>query len=575
MAIIAGIHFLQPNSSVPDAYADELRALVSRDPSRTVEEFGNRQSVVFGCGLDGFGKTGVHHDGTGGFTVLAGEPLCSGTASMDDNSDSANIHGEIAAGSTLSIKRSRGTFCLASIQSGSLTLATDKLGVRQMFYRIGRDHIVFSTALRILENLSFIERKLNLRGVIEQAAFGYPLGDRTPYEDIFAMRGGEVLQFRADRHLRCRYWKWDEVAVSDLPESELLSALHESFAEATRIRLGADRGTIAYLSGGLDSRCAVAAIRETGAEVHTFNFARPGTQDLEFGRMFAELARTVHTEEPKEAGDAIPDYSKKIADAWSRSPHFGSDRVERPNVVWSGEGGSVALGHVHLGRRIVELVRDRRIDDAIDVYFERESIHLSPRIFRSGKKIDPMEIVRRGVREELAQFASCDPARNFYLFLLLNDQRRKLHKHFENEDVHGVEFQLPFFDAEFIGTILRIPVDLCLEHRLYSNWLGTFDESVTSVPWQTYPGHAPCPLEPGPGLSYQWDSDYQKNENDALVTKVRAEARRIFASKAFPRRILSRRNLRFAYALHSAGLRDYGYLFEAAGTIERYNRNCC
>lgn len=573
MAILAGIHCLLPNHSVPDAYADEMRALVSRDPARSVVAYGNGQSIVFACGLDGFGKSGVHQDGTGGFTVLAGEPLCSGLAD-DYCSDLAIIHSEIAAGSTHSVKRSRGTFCLANVQGGALTLVADKLGVRQMFYLIGRNHVVFSTALRILENLSFVERKLNVRGVIEQAAIGYPLGDRTPYEDIFAMRGGEVLQFRDDRHLRCRYWKWDEVAVSDLPESELLSSLYDTFAEAARIRLGSDRGTIAYLSGGLDSRCAVAAIRAAGAEVHTFNFARPGTQDLEFGRMYADLAGTAHIEEPKEAGDAKPDYSKKIADAWRRSPHSDSNRVERPNVVWSGEGGSVALGHVHLGRRIVELVRDRRIDKAIDVYFERESIHLSPRIFKSGKKIDPMKIVRRGVREELAQFASCDPARNFYLFLLLNDQRRKLHEHFENEDLHGVEFQLPFFDSDLIGTILRIPVDLCLEHRLYVNWLYRFDESVTSVPWQAYPGHAPCPIEVGTGLSYQWDSNYQRAEAGALVKKVREDARRIIASKAFPRRILSRRNLRVSYALHRAGLRDYSYLFDAAGIIERYNRKC-
>lgn len=575
MSVIAGIHALDPDARVPGAFADELRSRLSRREDASVFELSNGRTVFFGSDAGGLRGDWVFAAGSSDFSMIAGETLQARPASPPDRgADLREIHNDIANGRTDTLKRCRGTFAIVSAQRGSLSLIADKLGVRQLFYWIGDDFVVFASALRIIESLGFIKRRLNLRGVIEHLALGYPLADRTPYESVFAMRAGEVLQFRDRRTLRCRYWKWDEFPPSEQPKDVLLDRLFGTFRDAVRMRLGSDRGTIAYLSGGLDSRCVVSALQTEGAAVHTFNFARPGTKDLVYGARFADAAGTIHNEFPKEAGDDVPDYSAKIAAAWYDSPTRDVVPVERANVVWSGEGGSVALGHVHFARRIAELVREREIDAAIELFFERESIHLSPKIFRREFAERPIEMVRQGIREEMAQFASCDPARNFYLFLMLNDQRRKLHSHFENIDVHRIEFQLPFFDAEFLRAVLEVPSDLCFEHALYVDWLSRFPTEVRSVPWQSYPGHVTCPVADDTELADQWGSGYRRGERKVIAAKLRREAREILTSPHFPSEILRRSGFRVAYMLHRSGLRDYGYLIATAATLERFARNC-
>ncbi len=578
MSIIAGIYSLKARVRIPDEYVALIRANLSRDPGRAVSEFGDERTHIFRAELDAFKGAGVYTDDRGGATVVAGEPLNGDhdvyDRDRDRDRDVQHIHRDLAEGKTTTLARCRGTFCAVSAQNGVLSLVADKLGVRQLFYWIGPEFVVFSTALRIIEELPFIPRRMNHRGALEHAALGYPLADRTPYRDVFAMRGGEILQFRGGRTFRCRYWKWDDVAPSETPEADLLVALYRTFRSAVKIRLDGDRSAIGYLSGGLDSRCVVAAICELGAKTHTFNFARPDTQDLILGRHFAAKVKALHTELPKQSGDHIPDYSAKIADGWKVSRFRDQHPAERENVVWSGEGGSVALGHVHLGRRIVELMRAGRTDEAIDTFCATEGIHLSPKLFRSGLFGHPLELVKKGIREEIEEFRSPDPARNFYLFLMLNDQRRKLHGHFENLDRHGVEFQLPFFDAEFFRSVLEIPVDLCLGHRLYVNWLNLFAPAVTEVPWQAYPGHVPCPIPVADGLAYQWDAGYRNGEQRAIYGRLKTEARELLRASDFPSEILSRANLRIAYFIHRTGLRDYSYLIDTARVFHRIRRKC-
>lgn len=89
-------------------------------------------------------------------------------------------------------------------------------------------------------------------------------------------------------------------------------------------------------------------------------------------------------------------------------------------------------------------------------------------------------IIQDGIREELSKLHCKDKGRRLFLFLMLNGRRhRKLGKHFENIDLHRLEFQLPFFDGSFFAAILAFPMDDCLRHRLYLRWMSLFPPAVT------------------------------------------------------------------------------------------------
>ncbi|HEX7531269.1 MAG TPA: hypothetical protein VF333_09000, partial [Pyrinomonadaceae bacterium] len=196
------------------------------------------------------------------------------------------------------------------------------------------------------------------------------------------------------------------------------------------------------------------------------------------------------------------------------------------------------------------------------------------KLFRLQFLENVRDVIRQGIHEELDQLHAEDPGRNFYLFLVHNDQRRKLMGHFENIDLHRLEFQLPFFDAAFLESVIATPLDWCQRHKFYNKWLSLFPAAVTAVPWQAYPGHEPCPLPVPTEFAYQWDDSYQAEEDASQKRRVIEQASELLRSIDFPDQILIKRNLRLAKWIHSRGWRDYRYAIEAAQTYHAYAKKC-
>ena len=571
--------FSRKNLPIPGLACDALRQLISRNKADVVSVFEDNRSYFVKVDIGAFGEPGVLVESSGAFSMLAGEPLLAvhaGASWQSRKQDLELIHEGFMRGDCEILRQAEGTFCVVNYQprSGTLHLIADKLGVRPLYYWIDDSYVIFASALRILESVVEIPKKMDVRAVTETVALGYPLSDRTPYAGISLLKAAEVVQVSEKQISRTQYWSWDEIEPSVETEEKLLPQLHTRFEEAVARRNRRDTTAAAYLSGGLDSRCIVAALHAQNVRVHTFNFARPGTQDQIFGLDFARRIGAIHEEVPKEPGDLVPDYSSLMARAWDASRHRRVYPAERPRLVWSGEGGSVALGHVHINQKIVDLMRAGHIGEAIEEYVQREYIYVSPKLFRPKVNDDLAGVVNKGIREELDRLHSQDPARSFHLFLMLNDQRRKLAGHFENIDVHRLELQLPFFDSAFLASIIAIPIDSCLRHNFYIKWLAYFHCSVASVPWQAYPGHEACPHPMPQGLASQWEKKYLIAERTSQKQQLIEQASALLRTTDFPYQLLSKRNLRLAAWLHSLGWRDYEHIIKAAQTYRTYWKSC-
>jgi asparagine synthase (glutamine-hydrolysing) len=576
MTLIAGI-FSRHARPLVGAECASLRQAISRNPADRVEIFSDRRSYFAKVDIGAFHEPGSFTDADGALSLLAGEPLLGNrdcTTNSNRLADLTTIHEQVLKHNWSSLRDADGTFCLVHYhpQTGMLALVADKLGIRPLYFYLGEDMIVFASALRILEELSFVPKKMDLRGVTEVVGLGAPLSDRTPYSGIFLLKPAEIVQITNEVTRSC-YWRWDEIKTAADSESIRLTAVRDRFQSAITRRQKDDRATTAYLSGGLDSRSIVASLYQDDVRVRTVNFARPGTQDYYFGNNFAEKIGSIHQSIPKEKGDSVPDYSWLMARAQA-----GFDRsqgpLERPRLVWSGEGGSMLLGHIHLSESLIELMRANKIDRAIEEFLEQEQIDIPIKLFRPRIRERVRDVIREGIREELDQLHAADAGRNLYLFLVHNDQRRKLMAHFENLDLHRLEFHLPFFDAAFLESVVATPLDWCLRHKFYNKWLSLFPAAVTGVPWQVYPGHEPCPLPIEKELGYQWDEEFQATERVAQKRALLMRASKLLSASDFPHEILSRRNLRLAAWTHRAGWRDYEYVIGAAQTYYEYWKNC-
>ena len=241
---------------------------------------------------------------------------------------------------------------------------------------------------------------------------------------------------------------------------------------------------------------------------------------------------------------------------------------ERSGLIWNGDGGSVCFGHVHMSQKIINLARQG--GTAFFKEFAKYNGWATEswrRVMRRQWAHDLEARVQQCYREEMGRVALIDPGRVPYLFLLFNDQRRKIEVLHANADLIRAEMLMPFFDMEFLSLIAAAEIDLFIGHRIYMDWMRLFQPPVYSTPWQAYPDHLPCPIPVPTNLEYQWTHDNRVSPNARRLAwrMLRHSLRPL----AFPRWLLLRKVVFTAAILTLCGRGDYSYLLVRA---ERFCR---
>ena len=579
MTIHAGAFARRPHGHLPPELCDALYGAVSRDPRDNPVVFADRRVYMVKVDIGAYGSPAVHTPPDGSASMLAGQPLLAATGRYGRTraQDLGLLHDSLTHGDHAIAALTRGVFSLVHYHPGTrndprLTLMTDRLGVRPVYYWLGPEYVVWASALRILEAVSEVPRHMDVRAVAEMACLGQPLGSRTPYHGIQVLRAGEVLTVESDGAHQAQYWRWDNVQLSTQSAPQQLARIRDQFFDAVACRSRDDRVAASFLSGGLDSRTVVATLTSLGVRVRTWCFGVTGTQDQVFASLFAKAVNTDHRESPMRLDEELR-FSDLMAAALA-SADGEAPAPERPQLAWSGDGGSVPLGHVYLTSAMVDHLRGGRPDAAIDLYLQQQQAFVSRHLLQPAVGRSLGSLLHQGVLEEMADLHCEDDGRGLYLFLLHNDQARHLATHFEEIDRHRVELQLPFYDGEFLQAVVETQIDWGLYHRLYLDWLRLMPPQITSVPWQAYPGHLPCPLPLPPGVKYQWDPTTDRAVKRSRKRPLLSRARQILTAASFPRELLRRQRLRLATWLYHTGLRDYGYVIQQAGLFYRYWDRC-
>ena len=564
MTVWAGYYVRDPRGRSAPALLDAIRRLVSRRPSATptVIQF-DRVAIAYveSGALD---SPSAHVVPGAGATLVAGEPLISTNQSRGRSADISMLHDAWLRGSFAETARATG--CFAGVhyneRTRQLSLVPDKLALRPIYYAVTDEVVYFAGALRVLEGLDALPKVVDVLGALETVSLGYPLADRTPYRDVHAIRDAEVVVLDNREIRRARYWNIAQVPEDRISLADAAVRVHSLFSRAIDRRLRNDRTSVAFLSGGLDSRCMVAELVERGVSLHTFNFANEGTKDQILGDAFAAGVGTIHSRTPRPA-DPVR-WSMTMADVWGRSTNRATMPPERPGLIWSGDGGSVGLGFVGVYASAIELLRAGKRDSAVAKYFVEHEISVPVRVFRRELSQTMRAMLHQSVRDAFDEVRSAEPGRELYFFRMVHDQRRHLVLHWEDMDLHQLEFHLPFYDWELIEAVAATPVDYGVGHRLYNEALRFFPPSINKVAWQTYPGHEPCPIPLPRDAIDQW-GDRQKD----IVRRERrhqiiAETARVMFSRSFPRSVLDRRYLVAASVAHWLGVGDYSYAVDYA-----------
>jgi hypothetical protein len=570
--MFAGIVHLDKSRGIGAREKMELRSALSRHPRQVVREFSlaNAHFVYASTGAlsdySGFRTSGSDHG-----SWLAGEPLLS---LGGPEADHETLDRALQDRNPAVFKKTRGVFCIIRYSESPeprLELAGDKLGVRPLYYRVQNGTVSFSTTLRVLEELSFLNLRRDMRGVSEALAFGSPLGRRTIYADVKVLREAEIVDISAGAVRTSHYSRWDRISPGNPDHQEGVSELSRLFREAVEIRLRGDEEAIAFLSGGMDSRAIVSVLVGLGTRVQAINFAPPSSQDQAFAREFAARVSCKYLEVTRRDTDSLS-FRRTLAQLVREEIDAGRLSATRPGAVWSGDGGSVGLGNVYLDDQMVGSMRAGHTAEAIERFRTVNYVKLPFNLLRPRERSEIQHWLEEGMREELERLDCSDRGQALYLFLLLNDQRRHLSDVFEEIDHHRLEYQLPFFDSEVLEFVCTLPLDWRMNHGLYSDWFNVLGPEVSAVPWQTYPGHLPCPLPIPAGLRHQADPP-PRNLTRRLRRRASAglETLGILLSGRSLGPI-SRSRLWVVSALQLLGIRDYRYVLKHVRAFAQDNR---
>lgn len=574
MTLFAGALRMDADCALPSDLKASLRQHLRREPDDrgSLASFDGQGMFLVKWDSGAFNEPAWREPGDGTLCTLVGDPLLatSGTRSnrIAQIAQLARPDGEL---NDHALAQTRGAFAMAAFSASTrtLTLATDMIGLRSVYYSLQDGFLIFASALRILESMPGIARKPSPAGMVESCVFGFPLAERTPYANISVLRECQKLTVSPGGMIELKhYYDWTIAGPTPSEPMAAAQALFAEFQEGLRLRLASDRRVYAFLSGGMDSRAIVSSLASMDCEIEALNFSPDASQDQVYARRFAETLGTQCRLSflPR---DDNPNFSMLAFNAKTRLEREVAVHVDRPVFLWSGDGGSVGLGHVYMDEGMLRLAQRGDFQGALAHFLSFNGLSLPIKVLSSKSRDALQQLISANALSEISRYPRADAGRRLYLFLLFNDQRRHLFKHFESIDQHGLEFLLPFYDTHFLRRVADTPAAWGVLHKLYAMWFEHLNPAARSTPWQTYPGHQPCPVKGDESLSYQWAG---RNRDAGLTRSERLSAGRYLAKQALGPSlpaIFSRSRLLLAAALHATGLRDCGHILVMLETYRR------
>lgn len=522
MTIFAGV-FRHDRQPVDETWRKALISALSRHPGDVPRIIDRPGLLLAKIDIGVFGEPAFLDDGHA--AVAAGEPLIAGPPAVPRQQDLETLLKAHIAGDSAAFLKARGTYAAAlyDMESHRLCLGNDRMGVRTLYWTQADRCLVFATALRVIDALPFVSKRVDNAALHERVTIGYCFENRTPYAGVFALRGGERVLADAGGTRLHGDWAWDQVPDDRPVTPEAVDELYQLFQEAVALRVRHDTGARALLSGGLDSRMIVTELCRRGMDVRTLTLTWPRSLDAVLAEQYARQIGTRHVMKsvPRPMPHDISYYTEK---ALQEEPGFREVEGARSGLVWAGDGGSVCLGYVNTTPRLVEALRNGQYDEAARIHIERKFIRLRSKLLKREERERFSRYFETRVADIFKSYGGRDPGRAVQWFMITTQERYQVSGLYENNDLCRIEYLMPLFDSKLAEAFQRFPLDECMGHKLYDKWMDRFPAVVRSVPWQPYAGHIASPL-PLPDADIQWQplsAEYHEQQRRSALARYRA-----------------------------------------------------
>ena len=255
------------------------------------------------------------------------------------------------------IGRLRGMFAFVLWDSRRrrLLMVRDRLGQKPLHYAWCDKRLLFGSEIKAILAWPGMARTPDYQAIHHYLSQRCVPAPHSAFVGVRHLPPAHFMVVEADGTSRMeRYWSLPAPeAARPRPLGELAEEITARFDEAVRLRLISDVPLGAFLSGGIDSACVVAAMANAGrgpVKTFTIGFSDRSFDEREGARHVAELYATDHHEfvvEP-DALDILPKlvwhYGEPFADASAVPSYYVSEITRRHvTVALNGDGGDEAF----------------------------------------------------------------------------------------------------------------------------------------------------------------------------------------------------------------------------------------
>jgi asparagine synthase (glutamine-hydrolysing) len=427
-----------------DSLQENLTSVLSRDSNQVRHSLKTTESFFCYCGGGAFGST----------PFIENEQkwlLCSGHPLLSDSFDH-DLHRclDRDALETLLLD-AQGTFTFIQYDKiqRQFTCYCDALGIRPFYVYEDDNVIVLASALRVLEALE-LPLSVDQEAVIETVMLGYPLGDKTRYLEIKTAKPAEKRVISPLKNQSCQYFCWAEQHFNFPFKSKVFGEFQQKFHSVMLDYQSDDCKTISTLSGGLDSRLVVSELIANGCMPYCFNFSRPNAQDLHFACGFAATYQIPFFLEKVEDTQAVS-VERQLGRVWRHSDRAEKLWVERPDLCWSGNGGSVCLGQVYFTNAIYDACQSGLVERVVTAFLDAQMAHISISVVKKAEQWQTH--LRQALTDCLNLYPNLPLEKRFQLFLWENDQHRHCALAAEDADLFQLDFCHPFYAKGLLDII--------------------------------------------------------------------------------------------------------------------------
>ncbi|MCR4378616.1 MAG: asparagine synthase (glutamine-hydrolyzing) [Rhodospirillales bacterium] len=248
-------------------------------------------------------------------------------------------------------------FALWDIESRTLTLARDRLGIKPLYWAKADDTYLFASELKAIRATNLIDEDIDRNALASYLRHAYVPAPHSIFKNVYKLPPGHILTTRvgAEPSLH-HYWDVRTIARAGYKTpfrgsyEQAVTELEQHLMDAVQTHMAADVPLGAFLSGGIDSSTVVAlmqAASDRPVKSFSIGFHENTFDESAHAKAIANYLKTDHTElfvTPQDALKVIPElprwYDEPFADS-SQIPTLLLSRLTRDHVTvaLSGDGG--------------------------------------------------------------------------------------------------------------------------------------------------------------------------------------------------------------------------------------------